>query len=170
MRRLFVLYDARCGLCSWAGRWARLQPSFVELVFLAAGSDEARRRFPSLADPGEPEELVVVSDEGGVYRGGDAWVMCLYALEDYREWSIRLASPALKPMARRAFALLSRSRSKVSRWLGLMADAELFETLAKVEEPSCLVSTPGPGPFPPRPPGIKIEVGPGPESGQDDVR
>ena len=50
-------------------------------------------------------ELVVVDDSGGVYRNGSAWIMCLYALREYREWSLRLATPALFPLARQAFAL-----------------------------------------------------------------
>jgi predicted DCC family thiol-disulfide oxidoreductase YuxK len=143
MRRLYVLYDARCGLCSWARRWVKGQPAFVELVFLGAESTEALRRFPGLTKPGEPEELIVVSDEGGIYRGGDAWLMCLYALEEFREWSLRLAAPALRPMARQAFALVSRSRSAVSRWLGLLPDAELADTLARVEAPACAIGTNG---------------------------
>jgi len=144
MRRLYVLYDARCGLCSWARRWSRRQPAFVELAFLASDSGEALLRFPGLSRPGEPEELIVVGDDGGVYRGSDAWLMCLYALEDYREWSLRLAAPALRPMARQAFALVSRSRSAVSRWLGLMPDAELIDTLARVEAPTCTLATTAP--------------------------
>src|SRR5690606_8278078 len=107
-----ILYDARCGLCSWARRWMLRQPSFLALTFIPADSELASRMFPGLARPGEAEELVVVSDEGGVYRGGDAWILCLYALEDYREWSLRLGHPALRPMARSAFALLSRQRGR----------------------------------------------------------
>jgi len=140
MRRLYVLYDARCGLCSWARRWVKGQPAFLELVFLASDSVEAKRRFPGLAGS---DELVVVSDEGGIYRGGDAWIMCLYALEDYREWSLRLALPAYQPMARQAFALVSRSRASVTRWLGLLPDAELADTLARVEAPACEVAASG---------------------------
>ena len=145
MRRLTVLYDARCGLCSFARRWARRQPAFVELIFLAAGSPEAARRFPGLVRPGEPEELIVVSDEGGVYRSDDAWLMCLYALEDFRgEWSLRLAAPAAsRPLARRAFALLSRSRRSLSRRLGLMPDAELADTLTLVDSPACRLGVAG---------------------------
>jgi predicted DCC family thiol-disulfide oxidoreductase YuxK len=143
MRRLTILYDARCGLCSWARRWARRQPAFVELIFLAADSPEARRRFPGLAHEGEAEELVVISDEGGVYRGDDAWIMCLYALEDFREWSLRLASPALRPLARAAFALVTRSRRSISRRLGLAPDAELIDTLALVDAPACRLGVAG---------------------------
>src|SRR3954453_8280707 len=116
MRRLFVLYDARCGLCSWARRWLARQPAFVELTFVPAGSERADRLFPGLSKPGVPEELVVVADDGAVYRDAHAWIMCLYALQDYREWSLRLARPALLPLARQAFSLLSRQRGRISRW------------------------------------------------------
>ena len=142
MQRLFVLYDERCGLCSWARRWLAQQPAFVELAFLPAGSALAARRFPGLAGAGHPEELIVVSNDGGVYRNGAAWIMCLYALRDYREWSLRLASPVLFPLARQAFALLSRQRGRVSRWLKLASEAEIAETLRHVPEPPCaLVAT-----------------------------
>lgn len=143
MRRLTILYDARCGLCSWARRWARRQPAFVELIFLASDSPEAARRFPGLARPGEPEELIAVSDDGGVYRGDDAWIMCLYALEEFREWSLRLATPLFRPMARRAFALVSRSRRSISRRLGLVPDVELIDTLSLVEAPACRLGVAG---------------------------
>jgi predicted DCC family thiol-disulfide oxidoreductase YuxK len=137
MRRLYVLFDDRCGLCSWARRWLAQQPAFLELSFFPAGSPLAARLFPGLARPGEPDELLVVSDEGGVYRGGRAWVMCLYALQEYREWALRLAHPALFPMARQAFALVSKRRARISRWLDLASEAEIADTLRRVNEPPC---------------------------------
>jgi predicted DCC family thiol-disulfide oxidoreductase YuxK len=139
MRRLFVLYDERCGLCSWARRWLARQPAFLELSFLPAGSALAAARFPGLVRPGRPEELVVVSDDGGVYRDGSAWIMCLYALQEYREWSLRLAGPTLFPLARQAFALVSRQRGRVSRWLNLASEVEIAETLRHVPEPPCVL-------------------------------
>jgi predicted DCC family thiol-disulfide oxidoreductase YuxK len=139
MRRLFVLYDERCGLCSWSRRWLARQPSFLELSFVPAGSVLAGRLFPGVVRPGKPEELIVISDEGGVYREGSAWVMCLYALKEYREWSLRLASPALFPLARQAFALISRQRGRVSRWLNLASEAEIADTLRQVQEPACVL-------------------------------
>jgi predicted DCC family thiol-disulfide oxidoreductase YuxK len=148
MRRLYVLYDARCGLCSWAHRWMRRQPAFLELVFVPAGSERAERLFPGLARPGVPEELIVVADDGGVYRDGRAWIMCLYALQEYREWSIRLSRPMLLPLARQAFALLSRNRARISRWLDLAGEAEIVETLRQVHAPACDLSGPAPEPLP----------------------
>ena len=94
MEKLYVLYDAGCGLCTWAKRWLMRQPSLVHLTFIPAGSMLSERLFPGLGQPGEPpEELVVVSDEGGVYREGNAWIMCLFALEEYRDWANRLRTP-----------------------------------------------------------------------------
>ena len=130
MQRLYVVYDARCGLCRWAKRWVETKEQLVEVKFLAAGSFEAVERFPSLSRTEAPDDLVAVSDEGGVYLNGSAWVMVLYALAEYREWSLRLGSPALLPLARRAFGLLSRHRHELSGWLHAdMSEAEVRKTL-----------------------------------------
>lgn len=138
MEKLYVLYDARCGLCSWAKRWLMQQPAIVPLSFIPAGSVLAGRLFPGLCQPGDPEEeLVVVSDEGGVYREGNAWIMCLFALEEYRDWANRLAHPLLRPLARQGFALLSGQRSRISRWLSLASENEIAETLRGVSAPVC---------------------------------
>ena len=131
MERLYVLYDDHCGLCRWARRWAMSQPKFIDLVFISAGSEEAKRRFPSLSNPGPPEELIAVSDDGSVYRDSSAWIMCLYALEDYREWSLRLGQPLLRPLARAAFSLVSTERGRLSRWLHL-ADEDVAARLSRV--------------------------------------
>jgi len=146
MERLYVLYDARCGLCSWAKRWLMRQHTLIDLRFIPAGSTVAERLFPGLDRPGEPtEELVVVSDQGAVYRDGSAWIMCLFALEAYRDWANRLAHPLLRPLARQAFALLSRQRSRISRWLSLASEVEIAETLSQVSAPAC---APQPPPVP----------------------
>lgn len=148
MRRLFVLFDDRCGLCSWARRWLAQQPAFLELEFIPARSPLAERLFPQLARSEQPDELIVVSDEGGVYRSGHAWIMCLYALEEYREWSLRLAGPALFPLARQAFALLTKQRGRISHWLSLASELEIAETLRGVHEPMCNLEPPARGSIP----------------------
>lgn len=124
MRRLTVLYDARCGLCTRARRWLEGQAQLVPLELLAADSADGRRRFPTLATP-EPEELVVVSDEGEVYGGASAWIMCLWALDEYREWSFRMARPSMLPLARSIVEWISTRRHGLSRALGMMSDHEV---------------------------------------------
>jgi len=58
MRRLYILYDPRCGLCTWARRWLARQPAYLELTFIPAGSEQAVQLFPGLTRPGLVEELV----------------------------------------------------------------------------------------------------------------
>jgi predicted DCC family thiol-disulfide oxidoreductase YuxK len=137
MRRLYVLYDQRCGLCCWARRWCLAQRAYLELSFIPAGSERSLQLFPGLMQPGEPSELIAVSDEGGVYRDGQAWIMCLYALADYRELSLRLAQPVLFPFVRQTFALISKQRPRLSRWLNLISDEELSDAFSRAPSPVC---------------------------------
>ena len=137
MRCLTVLYDARCGLCRWARSWLERQETWIRLEFIAVDSPVAERRYARLLARRQVDELLVISDEGGVYRDGNAWIMCLHATADYREWAERLSSPALLPLARQGFALLSKQRGRISRWLGLASETEIAAALAQVVAPAC---------------------------------
>jgi predicted DCC family thiol-disulfide oxidoreductase YuxK len=141
MNKLTVLYDAACGFCVRCRWWLLHQPKFVEMDFVPAGSAEAAERFPGLCSPGVVDEFLVVDDEGGVYRGAHAWLMCLWALAEYREWSEWLSAPALLPLARGAFAMVSSNRKKISGLLGLGAgdEEELVDEIRKAEPPHCAV-------------------------------
>ncbi len=129
MKILYVLHDAECALCQRCRRWLQSQPAFVELRFIALQSPEAACRFPGIGalDPGD--QLLVVSDEGDVYQGPHAWIMCLYALREYREWSQRLAHPALLHMTRRVCELVSENRLSISRLLPKKSPEEFQKIL-----------------------------------------
>lgn len=127
MNKLYVLYDETCGVCFRARCWMGRQPALVDLEFVSAGSPVARMLFPELASASE--ELTVVSDEGEVWRGTAAWLMCLWAMAEFREWSHRLASPTLAPFARQAFELLSKNRKKLSEWLQLVPEEAVADRL-----------------------------------------
>ena len=135
MRRLYLLYDGDCTLCRRLRDWLEDQPHWLQLDLLPANSNAAKKLFPSLASNARPEELVVVTDEGHYYKGNHAWIMCLYALTEYRDWAYRLAHPTLLPLARQAFEALSHNRTRISRWL-MADDAEIAKELATVK-PSC---------------------------------
>lgn len=135
MQYLTVMYDPKCGLCSRIGTWLRAQPKWIPLGLLP--SDRAAGIYPALAERLAQDELVVVSDDGGMYLGDHAWLMCFYALRHYRHWAKRLSSPSMLPLARQAFTVLSANPLRVSRWLGLMSDAELFAELWPVNAPRC---------------------------------
>ena len=140
MNKLYVLYDGSCGVCVRARCWMGRQPALVDLEFVTAGSPTARLLFPSLASASE--ELTVVNDEGAVWRGTEAWLMCLWALTEYREWSERLASPALAPVARQAFTLLSKNRKKLSDWLHLLPEDVVANRLRGAGPPACAAAVP----------------------------
>jgi len=110
MKSLYVLFDAECELCVRCRNWLAQQPVFVPLVFIAFQSDEAQRRFFGIDALKPGEQLLVISDEGAVYRGAHAWIMCLWALENYREHAQKLAHPVLLPLAKAVCELLSRNR------------------------------------------------------------
>src|SRR3954462_11805814 len=143
MNRIYVLYDGDCGLCASVRDWAQQQAQMVPMVFVAANSPQASVLFPSLSRPGQrPEELIVVDDQGGVYREGHAWIMCLYALAEYRELSLRLASPALLPLARKAFSFLSKGRGALSELLGRGTDRQIAARLEQENSIPCAPAAP----------------------------
>lgn len=115
--RLVVLYDAGCPLCVRCRHWLERQPAYVELIFWAAGSRAAQERFgPHL--PWIGVELVVVSERGEAWVGAAAFLMCLWATREYREWSHLLSGPALAPLAERFFHVVSSRRRSIGRVLG----------------------------------------------------
>ena len=125
MHTLTIFYDAHCGLCGGFRRWMRTQASLVRLEFVPYDSGEARRRLPELAGMRPEREIVVMSDAGAVWQGAGAWVVCLWALRDWRAWAKRLASPVLLPVAAGVCQLISQNRLGLSRLLALRSDEQL---------------------------------------------
>jgi predicted DCC family thiol-disulfide oxidoreductase YuxK len=101
---LTVLYDAGCPLCSRFRDWLSGQALLVRLDLVAAGSREARRRFPGLEHDRTLEVVTVVADDGRVFTAEHAWVMCLWATARHRGLAERLARPEWLPLARGAAA------------------------------------------------------------------
>ena len=114
MTKLTVLYDPSCFLCCRARRWLQNQSQFVPLEFVGAGTSKARSEFPEIEPDETLEDLTVVADDGAVYRGTKAWLICLWALRKYRGWSLTLGSDALLPSARRFIDWVSRNRRRLA--------------------------------------------------------
>jgi predicted DCC family thiol-disulfide oxidoreductase YuxK len=115
MREMTVLFDEACALCVRCRVWLEHEEQLVPLRFLACQSAEARERYSAL--PWLGEELVVVSDEGDVWVGSAAFVVCLWALAKWREWAWRLSGPELVHLAERFFHALSSRRGKIAAML-----------------------------------------------------
>ena len=141
MNTLYVLYDERCAICKRMKEWLLVQRSWIGLSMIPAGSARARAMFPTLDQIAGSNDLVVISDAGEVYLNNHAWIMCLYALEEYRDWALRLASPLLLPLARQAFETLSKNRQAISRWLG-SGERQLATELAAVPLEACPATQP----------------------------
>ncbi|MEV6489483.1 DCC1-like thiol-disulfide oxidoreductase family protein [Actinoplanes sp. NPDC051633] len=105
-----VLYDEGCPICRAAHQWLAGRAQLVPLAFVAAGSDEARARFPGLDHAATLRDLTVVADTGAVYVHDGAWLACLWALSDYRGMAERLSSPRLLPAARKFIAAAAAVR------------------------------------------------------------
>jgi len=110
--RLTVLYDPNCRVCRMARGWLQLQKQLVPLEFVGAGSAEAARRFPSLTADQTLHEIHVIDDRGRVYRGSKAWTLCIWALEDFRSWSIWMSQPHVQPRARQFVEMFANNRHR----------------------------------------------------------
>lgn len=143
MEKLYVLYDPKCELCCRLKNWILVQRSWIGIAVVEQGSEKAMRLFPELDGIASKEDLAVISDEGAVYLNDRAWIMVLYAMVEYREWAARLTHPLLMPLARQAFAALSKNR----HWLSKMLSAEDPEAIAgelrQVELEACALPASG---------------------------
>ena len=130
MKTLYVLFDAKCELCRRVRVWLQGQPPFVPLTFVPLQSPDLEERFPGVTAMEPARQILIISDEGNVWRGADAWIMCLWALREFRAWSQRLASPLLRPFAMRVCDLVSRNRHRFSAWFHRTSPQEIADTLA----------------------------------------
>ena len=87
---LTVLYDERCPLCRKLRAWLATQPTTISIAFLAAGSPEARRRFPFLDHERSMVVLTVVDPGGAVYEAERAWLACAWAIPRWQPVAERL--------------------------------------------------------------------------------
>ncbi len=137
MNKLTVFYDHACGLCRSCRRWLDRQPTYFEVEFVAYDSLKARSICPEIAQLEPEREILALADNGDLYRGAAAWVMCLYATRTQRALSFRLSKPYLMPIAKKACALLSQNRLRISRLLGLRSDRDLSAAIATVDPSPC---------------------------------
>ena len=128
MVTLYVLFNASCELCVRCAKWLGTQRSFVPLWVVSSQGAFARGTFPELMLGAKPEEFVLIDDAGNVYRDTEAWLLLLWSLREYRAWSLRLATPSLRPLARTLFHALSQGRGWLSPILS-KGDASLKRRL-----------------------------------------
>ncbi len=137
IKSLVVFYDEECALCRRCREWFARQPALVELSFMPLQSPEIPALYPGIENLDLRTQMVAVSDSGNIYQGSSAWIMCLYALRDYRDWAYRLAHPALLPMARKVCEMVSENRLGISQWFLSVKPQLVREKLASEPKESC---------------------------------
>lgn len=120
MERLTVLYDARCELCCAARDWLSAQETHVPIELMAAGSEEARARFPELDHAETCGRLTAVSDDGGVYRDDKAWIVSLWATRRFMHWASRLSAPGVRAATRGVTTWIGRHRTSLGPFARLV--------------------------------------------------
>ncbi|MFG2618329.1 thiol-disulfide oxidoreductase DCC family protein [Streptomyces sp. NPDC048507] len=113
IRHLTVLYDADCPVCVHIRHWLLGQRPLVPLRLVAAGSHQARNRYPRLDHAATLREITVIGDAGQVWTGTDAFIVCLWALTEHRPKANWLATPAGRPFARAAMHTAAAVRHAV---------------------------------------------------------
>jgi predicted DCC family thiol-disulfide oxidoreductase YuxK len=115
MKSLILFYDEQCAFCRAVKTWLDGQPKYVPIRAVPYTAPEARYRFPTIDNHTPAKEILALADDGALYVGGDAWIICLWATRNYRAWSRRLSTPTLRPMAKRIAAVVAAHRYELSR-------------------------------------------------------
>jgi len=136
MKSLTVFYDPHCGLCREFKLWLEAQSAYVWLELMAYDAPEVEHIFPGLDALHPAKEIIVLADDGRWWQGGDAWLTCLWALREYREWAFRLNTPLLRPVVRKACYMISQRRANLSAFLRLRSEAEVAEAITEGELPA----------------------------------
>lgn len=114
-KALTVVFDPHCALCRRCRDWMLTQAAYIPIRFVPCTVEEARSRFGAI--PWLGTELVVLSEADDIWVGPAAFLVCLWALEEWREWSFQLAGPAFAPLAERFFRGVSAHRRSLSSFL-----------------------------------------------------
>lgn len=116
-KKLHVLYDGSCPLCIRSAMWLAAQIKYVPIVLISAQQAIKLPQYAHIDMSDPPEDLIVATDDGHIYRNDEAFLLCLYMLRNYRHWAKVLSTPKLRPLARKAYFYLSRNRLGLSRWI-----------------------------------------------------
>lgn len=102
---LTVWFDGDCGLCKRVARWLERQPKFVPVHCVPAQT--ATPAACPLDTRALLDKVTVTASDGALYRGTNAWITVLWALRNYRSWSLRLARDQWRPLAENLFGVIT---------------------------------------------------------------
>lgn len=125
-------------MCCTFHEWIARQARAFEIDFIPYQAAKAEVVFPGINTLDPAREMIVrIVADGVVYRGAEAWVMCLYSCVRHRHLAERLARPAMLAVAIRACRLLAANRHGLSKIFFRRKDREVRENLHNMAGDDC---------------------------------
>ena len=137
IKRVEVFYDGRCGMCCSFHEWINRQPRAFGIAFIPYQSPDAETIFPGIGTLDPAREMIVRTCGNEIYRGAEAWVLCLYSCANYQAAARRLAGPGLLPVAIHACRVLAANRHALSKVFFRSKDRKVREELHHMDTPAC---------------------------------
>jgi predicted DCC family thiol-disulfide oxidoreductase YuxK len=137
MKKIEVYYDGRCGMCCSFHEWINRQPRAYSIEFIPYQAARAEQIFPGISTLDPAREMIVRTDENKIFRGAEAWVLCLYSCSNHQTAARRLAGPGLLPIAVHSCRLLAANRHALSKIFFRKKDREVQEQLHQMQLPEC---------------------------------
>jgi predicted DCC family thiol-disulfide oxidoreductase YuxK len=108
-----LIYDGRCRMCVTAKAGLERLSGAQELRIVPYESEEAKQVLGSRHQGGRPEAAFLVTEDGRIASGLDAFLPLLPGLWSGRVLAKLLAIPLVKPLAYRMYALVARHRYRL---------------------------------------------------------
>ena len=137
LTRIEVFYDGRCGMCCSFHEWINRQPRAFEIAFIPYQAAKAERVFPGIGTLDPAREMIVRTSRNEIYRGAEAWVLCLFSCANHQTAARRLAGPGLLPVAIQACRVLAANRHALSKVFFRSKDRKVRDELHCMETPEC---------------------------------
>ena len=137
IHRIEVFYDGRCGMCCSFHEWINRQPRAYEIGFVPYQSEVAEKIFPGIGTLDPAREMIVRTDEGEIFRGAEAWVLCLNSCENYQMAARKLAGPRVLPVAIHACRVLAANRHALSNVFFRSKDKKVRAELHRMKTKAC---------------------------------
>lgn len=137
IKRIEVYYDGRCGMCCSFHEWINRQPRAYSIEFIPYQAARAEQIFPGVGRLDPAREMIVRTDENEIFRGAEAWVLCLYSCSNHQTAARRLAGPGLLPIAVHSCRLLAANRHALSKVFFRKKDREVQKALHQMKLPEC---------------------------------
>jgi predicted DCC family thiol-disulfide oxidoreductase YuxK len=108
-----LIYDGRCRMCVTAKDGLDRLSGGQELRIIPYESDEAKQVLGSRHQGGRPEAAFLVTADGNIASGLDAFLPLLPGIVGGRVLAKLFAIPLVKPLAYRLYAFVARHRYRL---------------------------------------------------------